>query len=488
MLVLTGKDELTHLYESRHIDGMKKRYGFSRLMDYLHREYDRRVFTIWGLRYTGKTTLMVQAAKELGEPEQTCWITCEKGDTVDDLKQVLNTHDTCRYFFLSEATLVEDFMRRCSILADKYSEISNKRIVLTGQNPLLIGFALGHALFDRSHVLSTTYMPFSEYCHLFGHKKTIDEYIESGGVLMDGKALATKAQEYLDREIAENVQSGIKEDIADRRFPPTNPWYSGNNIRESIKLKVKCDTYLFLADIVNQLLDQHAILLPGSKEPVREIRAALAVDVPDYKNIADGISIKVEEYLGKIDVYPRTGYHLETDPYFTQPGLQYHLVKRGLPRLAASPLLRAFSRPMRKELARQLDAALKERIMQNILRLELRRNPKVEELFDVRQYSGPSSHTDKPIFDFVLLDKESYDVMLLSVMYASVDGIPPLARNLMDPNACESLEKVWGVHIIGKAILYPGHTYLGENGVFFCNIETFLEDPISFLTDLRNMK
>lgn len=488
MLVLTGKDELTHLYESRPIDGMKKRYGFSRLMAYLHRENDIRVFTIYGLRYTGKTTLMAQAAKELRKPEQTCWITCEKGDTVDELTQVLNSHDSCRYFFLSEVTRMKDFMRRCSILADKYTGISNKWIVLTGQNPLLLSFSLSSELFDRSHVLNTTYMPFSEYCHLFGRKKTIDDYIESGGILMDGKALAGKAQEYLNHEVADNVQAGIKEDIAKRRFPPTNPWYSGNNIRESIKLKVQCDTYLFLADIVDQLLDEHAILLRGGKEPVREIRAALAVDVPDYNRIADGISIKAEEYLGRIDVYPRTGYNMKADPYSTQPGLQYHLVKRELLRLAASPLLRAFSRPMRKELAHQLDAALKERIMQNILRLELKRNPKVEELFDVRQYSGPSIRTDKPIFDFVLLDKESYDVILLSVMYASVDGISPLARNLMDPSACKSLEKVWGVHIIAKAILYPGQTYLGENGVFFCNIETFLEDPISFLTDLRNMK
>ena len=161
MEYVIGKD-LDRIFKSKRIESFRKRLLFPELMDYLHREEDPRLCTLYGLRRTGKTTLMAQAAKELDQ-DKVCWVHCEEGDDIQDVKNVIKGNPACRYFFLDEVTRLENFTSASSILADKYAAEDGKKIVLAGTDSLGFALAFGTELFDRTHILHTTYIPYAEY-------------------------------------------------------------------------------------------------------------------------------------------------------------------------------------------------------------------------------------------------------------------------------------------------------------------------------------
>lgn len=65
----------------------KKRDCYAQLMDYLHSS-STRVCALYGLRKTGKRTMMFQAMKEIGL-EKSGYILCEEGDNYKDLCRVI---------------------------------------------------------------------------------------------------------------------------------------------------------------------------------------------------------------------------------------------------------------------------------------------------------------------------------------------------------------------------------------------------------------
>ena len=79
MEFFTG-DTLKNIPRLQEIDAYKKRFCFDQLKDYISKPNTRKVMSIYGLRRTGKTVLMLQLLNEIGDSEKTCFIRCEKGD------------------------------------------------------------------------------------------------------------------------------------------------------------------------------------------------------------------------------------------------------------------------------------------------------------------------------------------------------------------------------------------------------------------------
>ena len=148
-----------------------------------------RVMALYGLRRTGKTVLMEQALLEFPHIEQSCFIQCEYGDTMRDLKDALNAHSGCKYFVLDEVTQLDNFVNTASTLADRYAALG-KKILMAGTDSLCFAKAAEDSLFDRVELIHTTYIPFREYNYLLG--KSLDDYIVYGGTLTDGYAYYNK--------------------------------------------------------------------------------------------------------------------------------------------------------------------------------------------------------------------------------------------------------------------------------------------------------
>ena len=127
----------------------KKRECYAQLRDYVYGNSTDRVFILYGLRRTGKTTLIRQIISEMPEEifhnaafvQITPQIDLAKLNL--DLRQLKK--QGFRYVFLDEVTLMDDFIEGAAIFADIFAS-SGMKLVLSGTDSL--GFMFSE-VFER---------------------------------------------------------------------------------------------------------------------------------------------------------------------------------------------------------------------------------------------------------------------------------------------------------------------------------------------------
>jgi predicted AAA+ superfamily ATPase len=177
--VVTGSGLLTF---SKRVAKYKKRDCFSLLEKFINNEYDGKICILYGLRRTGKTTLLFQMIGEL-PVEQTAYI---KIKAIDNMSMLTKDLDAlyklgCKYVFIDEITLMEDFINTAAVLSDIFAMMGMK-IVVSGTDSLGFAMANRDELYDRSITIHTSFIPFREYSRLLG-VNSVDKYIEYGGTL-----------------------------------------------------------------------------------------------------------------------------------------------------------------------------------------------------------------------------------------------------------------------------------------------------------------
>ena len=121
------------------VRGYRKRECFRQLHDFVYGELQDKVFILYGLRRTGKTTMIRQIFAEMSDAElaKAAFIQITAKDTLanvnHDLKQ-LEAHGFC-YVFLDEVTLMEDFIEGAALFSDVFAACGMK-IVLSGTDSL----------------------------------------------------------------------------------------------------------------------------------------------------------------------------------------------------------------------------------------------------------------------------------------------------------------------------------------------------------------
>ena len=103
----------------------KKRECFWQLHDYIYGEQQDRVFILYGLRRTGKTTMVRQIFEEMSDTDlaKAAFIQVTAKDTLADVNHDLKTLEEqgFRYVFLDEVTLMEDFIEGAALIADVFA-------------------------------------------------------------------------------------------------------------------------------------------------------------------------------------------------------------------------------------------------------------------------------------------------------------------------------------------------------------------------------
>ena len=119
----------------------QKRDCFKQLEKYLYGKGFGRVCVVYGLRRTGKTTMLFQAMSEL-PLEQTAYIKIQVTDTMGMLNRDLKKLSSrgYRYVFIDEVTLMEDFIDSAALFSDIYA-MQGMKIVLSGTDSLGFWFA-----------------------------------------------------------------------------------------------------------------------------------------------------------------------------------------------------------------------------------------------------------------------------------------------------------------------------------------------------------
>ena len=130
------------------VKSYKKRECYSKLREYIYGDHKDKVFVLYGLRRTGKTTLIRQIIANMTESElqQSAFIQVKTQDNLSQLNQDLKYLETqgYKYVFIDEVTLMEDFIEGAALFSDIYASCGMK-IVLSGTdccNSLSVIFAI----------------------------------------------------------------------------------------------------------------------------------------------------------------------------------------------------------------------------------------------------------------------------------------------------------------------------------------------------------
>lgn len=210
------------------LKGLKPRFCVADIKEFLdnHKEKLGEIVVLYGLRRTGKTTIMQQIINEYKDKSEYqnkyLFLEIQSKDTMDDIYDRLEIERDkgTKLICIDEITNANDFINNSAILADIYA-ISGMQIIIAGTDSLSFYLARKE-LYDRELRIRTTHIPFAEHSQVL-EIKDIDDYIEFGGLMKKGgdKSIIKNyndAKRYLDEAVADNIVNSIKKDIYNDDF------------------------------------------------------------------------------------------------------------------------------------------------------------------------------------------------------------------------------------------------------------------------------
>ena len=483
----------------------KKRDCFTLLQRFVTREIDGKICILYGLRKTGKTTLLFQMISEL-PVEQTAYIKIKTTDNMSRLTKDLDAlgKNGCKYVFIDEITLMEDFINTAAILSDIYAMMGRK-IVVSGTDSL--GFAMVNRdeLYDRSVMIHTSFIPFREYSRLLGID-SVDSYIEYGGTLkmenmnFDDPDSAfdevsfrddESTRKYIDTAISRNIQHTLKNDSYGEYFNQLRELYDKGELTNVINRIVESMNHRFLLRVVQEEFKSHDlgssrelllkeapadrahVLYDVDTEAIVE-RLKAIIEIKERRETTVEITQahieKIKKYLFMLDLIVNcTKRHeariQEEHTVFSQPGMRYSIAKALVYSLKQDEYFQSVSELDKQYITAKILDDVKGRMLEDIVLLETykaaSRSQEVFKFkFDVRGE-----------YDMVIYDKNTNTCRIYEVKHS--DKIAEQqTRFLRMEDLNEITEKRFG-KITGKYVIYRGKTQ-DVNGIQYVNVEEYL--------------
>lgn len=502
---------------SQGVKNWELRDCFDQLEGYLYgKEYDR-VCLVFGLRRTGKTTMLRQAIGRMTKENlsRTAYIKARRNDNMAmmnrDLKKLFDAG--FRYVFIDEVTLMEDFIDSAALFSDVFAAMGMK-IVLSGTDSLGFWLAMNQELYDRAKPIHTTFIPYREYSRLLGID-SIDEYIRYGGTLRAGELAFddedVNAQDasfrddestrrYIDTAICRNIQHSLACYEAGGHFRHLYSLYEAGELTSAINRIIEDMNHRFLISVLTDDFRSHDLRLTAAnlrKERDPEKRTDVLdrinteavtrrlMELLDIRNKEDqsiGITpahiAEIKQYLSALELIvdcPIETTEPETKPLehilFTQPGMRYCQAQALVHVLLKDP---QFSELSEYEKTRVSDRILEEvrgRMMEDIVLLETMKAADGDHRIFKLQFEVGE-------FDMVIYDQKENCCDIFEIKHSSTQ-VPLQYRHLMDEDKCRRTEKRFGT-IRGRYVLYRGEDIQMENGVQYRNVESYLKELPDF--------
>lgn len=202
------------------------------------------VCIIYGLRRTGKTTLLFQAMSEL-PLEKTAYLKMNKDNDMADLDHDLSILEAGKfgYVFIDEVTLLKDFIDGASLLSDIYA-MTGMKIVLSGTDSLGFVLSMADELYGRTMMIHTTFIAFREYARITG-TSDVDLFLREGGVLHNINSNifpfsdGLNASEYVETSVARNIRHSLECHRSGCRFMHLEDLYDADELTEAINCRPK---------------------------------------------------------------------------------------------------------------------------------------------------------------------------------------------------------------------------------------------------------
>ena len=480
----------------------KKRECISILREYIFGPVQDKVLILYGLRRTGKTTMIRQILTELSPEEfkKAAFIQVTTGDSLADVDMDLSLLEKngFKYVFVDEVTLMEDFIEGAAIFSDIYAS-SGMKIVLSGTDSLGFAFTRAEQLYDRCILLHTTFIPYREFEGVLG-VKGIDEYIRYGGTMsLGGKNYnsdtpfsdAEHAEEYIDTAIAKNIQHSLKFYQYGDHFRLLLDLYEHNELTNVINRVVENINHSFTKSVIEKTFKSHDIsvttanLLHDREKPINikkhmdidEVTSGIMklLDILNKKDqsiqIEEDHMIQIKEYLTLLDLIREID--LESLPevskkgkltVITQPGLRYAQAEAIVESILLDAQFQELSARDRQRILDRLLSEIRGRMMEDIVLLETRLANPDKEVFKLQFPVGE--------FDMVVCDTRELTCTIFEVKY-SKEQVPEQYRHLEDEEKCSMTRHRYG-DIVGKYVIYRGET-AECGGIQYLNVEDYLK-------------
>ena len=479
----------------------RKRECFQQLHDYIYGEQQDKVFILYGLRRTGKTTMIRQIFVEMSDAElsKAAFIQITARDTLADVNRDLKTLEEqgFRYVFLDEVTLMEDFIEGAALFSDVFATCGMK-IVLSGTDSLGFLFTEDEQLYDRCILLHTTFIPYREFESVLGIHG-IDEYIRYGGTMSLGgvhynetSTFASKesADEYVDTAIARNIQHSLRCYQYEGHFRHLRDLYERNELTSAINRVVEDINHRFTLEVLTQDWKSHDLGISASNLRRDRENPTDILDRVDLVAVTDSLrklleirnkaeqtlalddihAAEIKEYLDLLDLTREIDVlHLpdvsrkSSRTVIAQPGLRYAQADALIRSLLLDETFSALSLPERTAVQERILTEIRGRMLEDIVLLETKlANPK-KQVF-VLQFSV--GEFDMVVFDPVAGSCQSFEIK------HSTEIAPQQYRHLIDEEKCAQTEHRYGP-ITGKFVLYRGESQVVE-GIQYRNVEEYL--------------
>lgn len=486
---------------------LKKRDCFIRLKKYLEDTTPGRVCLVYGLRRTGKTTMLFQAINDLPK-EKTAYIKIMSSDNMDRLNKDLRllANKGIKYVFIDEITLMKDFIEAASLLSDVYAMFGMK-LVLSGTDSLGFAIAAQEELYNRCLTIHTTFISFGEYSRLL-NIHNLDEYIRYGGTLRAGElsfkeeelideAVSFKDEEstrrYIDTAIAKNIQHSLACYQAGGHFRHLIDLYENNELTNAINRIIEDMNHRFLVSVITRDFKSHDL---GSLNQLERKQAAIEgrdnvldqidknaitsqlMELLDIRN-RDSLFVditpdhvrEIKEYLKLLDLiidFPAEtlGETASADNViFTQPGMRYCQAQALVYALMQDNAFKAYDINRRQAICNRLLTEVRGRMLEEIVLLEtLKAASQNIKVFKLYFAIGE--------FDMVIFDRNTLSCKIYEIKHS--DTITEHQyRHLINVEKNKFTEFEYG-KITERVVLYQGpNREVGE--IHYRNVVEYLE-------------
>lgn len=498
-IVRTGKPLMSQITITKKY---KKRKCFSALREYVFGAPQDKVFIIYGLRRTGKTTMIRQILTELSESEfkKAAFIQVQVKDTMADIAADLKLLEQTgyKYVFIDEVTLMEDFIGGAALFSDIYAS-SGMKIVLSGTDSLGFAFSKEEQLYDRCIMLHTTFIPYREFEEVLGIKG-IDEYIRYGGTMsisgINYNAETTfsnskSAEEYIDTAIAKNIQHSLKMYQYGGHFRQLLDLYEQGELTNVINRVVENINHSFTRSVVERTFKSHDIsvtasnLLRDRENPI-DIKEHMDLDTvtlgimqmldiinkeEQSVDIEDSHMLQIKEYLILLDLI------MEIELTFlpavnrsgkvtviTQPGMRYAQASTIVENMLLDAKFQELSAKDRQRILERLLNEIRGRMMEDIVLLETKIANPDKKVFKLQFAIGE--------YDMVVYDPKEVSCKIYEVKY-SKEQVPEQYRHLKDEQKCALTTHRYG-DIEGKYVIYRGES-MKIDDIQYMNVEEYLK-------------
>ena len=491
---------------------LEKRDMFSQITRYLYSDDYTRVCAVYGLRRTGKTTMLFQAIADMSGEDfaKAAYVKLRINDTmtnvIHDLEMLAKAD--FRYVFIDEVTLMEDFIDSAAMFSDVYVPMGLK-IVLSGTDSLGFWFAEGNELYDRVRMVHTTFIPFREYSRLLGID-SIDEYIRYGGTLRRGETnfddeylMAEDAafrddestRKYIDTAICKNIQHSLACFQYGHYFSHLYSLYDAGELTSAINRIIEDMNHRFVLSVLTKDFKSHdlgsvAQILRSRPDPNerrelyryidKEAVTKRLMELLDIRKkekqtigITDSQVILIKQYLKALDLiidcpieHGEIGVEPEAHVLFTQPGMRYCQAQALVYALMKDEQFQAQSDEEKDYITERVLEDVRGRMLEDIILLETAKA--LGKQYRVFKYQAKRGE-----YDMVIRDRRNNTCAVYEIKH-SREYVRGQGRHLMDEEMLKLASPRFG-NLVGRYVLYLGEAMDTKDGIAYRNAEEFLK-------------